>query len=139
MDGISSLSYPFIKIIIDRKPDILYARIDRQTTLMDQLMKPNTSYTNVIQELKEQQLLHGIFSLNRSLFQYLYSLGMMNRQCFLESFSLGIGMLLVIPASQCARALHIIKKHHPCHIMGTIKKDTLNPDAKVWMEGPATW
>ncbi len=99
MDGISSLSYPFIKIIIDRKPDILYARIDRQTTLMDQLMKPNTSYTNVIQELKEQQLLHGIFSLNRSLFQYLYSLGMMNRQCFLENSSLGIGMLLVIPAS----------------------------------------
>lgn len=165
-DGISSVSYPFIKIIIDKKPDILYSKIDKQNIFMDELMKPNSSYINVMLELNDQNLIHGVFSINKSLFRgksyntmpkglsagisissipipalfrYIYDLDMMDRECFLENFSLGISMLLVVPKEQCDRALKIIKKHHKCYVIGKIEKNDKYPEARVWMEGTAGW
>ena len=163
-EGISSISYPFIKVILDRRPDIVYAKIDSSHTFMDELMKPNASYVNVINELYEQNLIHGIFHINRSLFnrkcydtmpkglgasisippipalfQYIYDLNIMDKEGFLEDFSLGISMLLVIPKEQCDKAVNIIGKYHKCYVMGKIKKDYEYPDAKVWMEGAIKW
>lgn len=54
-EGISATSYPFIKVILDRKPDILYEKIDRQKVFMDELMKPNASYVKAINELKDRK------------------------------------------------------------------------------------
>lgn len=165
-DGISAVSYPFIKVILDRKPDIAYAKIDDHNIFMDELMRPNASYVNVMHELNEQNLIHGVFRITRSiftrkcydtipkglgasislqvlplpsLFQYIYNLNMMDRECFLEDFSLGIGLLLAVPKAQCDRAVRIIEKFHKCYIMGKIKKDDEYPDAKVWMEGSVKW
>lgn len=165
-EGISSISYPFIKVILDRRPDIAYAKIDEYHVFMDELMKPNNSYVNVISELNRQNLIHGIFSIDRSLFnrrnydtipkglgagicissipipvlfQYIYNLNMMDRACFLENFSLGINMLLAVPESQCDRVLKIIENYHQCYVVGKIQKDDEYPDAKVWMEGTVKW
>lgn len=162
-EGISSISYPFIKVILDRRPDILDGRIDGHHFFMDELMKPNACYVNVVTELVAQGLLHGIFGITKSLFtrrcyntipkglgagimvshipipslfRYIYDLNMMDRECFLEDFSPGIGMVLAVPAEQYGRAVDIIKKHHKCYCLGKIQKDTDHPDAKVWMEGP---
>lgn len=165
-EGISTISYPFIKVIIDRKPDLIYAKIDRHNTFMDELMKPNTSYVNVIKELHEQNLIHGVFKITRSLFtrkcydtipkglgasislsslplpklfQYIYDLNMMDRECFLDDFSLGIGTLLAVPKEGCERAMKLIEKYHKCYYLGKIEKDDEYPDAKVWMEGTIKW
>lgn len=165
-EGISSLSYPFIKVIIDKKPDILYAKIDGHNIFMDELIKPNACYVNVINELNEQSLVHGIFNIGRSLFsrkcydampnglgasifaekipipvlfQYIYDLNMMDKECFLEDFSLGINMLIVVPKAQCDKAVKIIEKYHKCYIIGKIEKDNEYSDAKVWMEGTIKW
>ncbi len=165
-EGISSISYPFIKVILDRRPEIAYAKIDENHVFMDEMMKPNCSYVNVINELIKHNLIHGIFGINRSLFnrrcykgmpkglgagisilslpvpalfQYLYHLNMMDRECFLENFSLGISMMLVVPREQCDRAVKIIERHHKCYVMGTIERDDEYPDAKVWMEGTVKW
>lgn len=158
-EGISSVSYPFIKVILDRKPETAYMKVGSHGTFMDELMQPNTCYVNVVKELMEQDLIHGIFSINKSLFrrkcydtmpaglgagisiasvpisdlfQSIYHLNMMDRECFLDDFSLGIGMLLAVPEKQCDRALKIIEKHHPCFVLGKIEKDDDHPDAKVW-------
>lgn len=158
-EGISSVSYPFIKVILDRKPDAAYAAIDGQKLFMDEMMQPNDCFVNVIRALNEQDLIHGIFSINNSLFnrgcyntmpkglgacirisripvpalfQYLYGLNMMNWECFLRDFSLGIGMLLAVPKAQCDRAVKIIEKYHQCYIVGTIERDDEHPDARVW-------
>ncbi|MDE7273266.1 MAG: helix-turn-helix domain-containing protein [Lachnospiraceae bacterium] len=157
--GISSLSYPFVKVILDRRPDIAYAKLEGEKIFMDELMKPNTSYVNVICELKRQNLIHGVFAVSKSLFnrkcyntmpkglgagicvaaipvpalfQYLYDLNMMDRECFLDDFSLGVGMLLAVPKEQCDRAVKVIEKYHPCYCVGKIEKDTEHPDARVW-------
>ncbi|MDE6221400.1 MAG: hypothetical protein K2G51_13415, partial [Lachnospiraceae bacterium] len=157
--GISSLSYPFVKVILDRRPDIAYAKLEGEKIFMDELMKPNTSYVNVICELKRQNLIHGVFAVSKSLFnrkcyntmpkglgagicvaaipvpalfQYLYDLNMMDRECFLDDFSLGVGMLLAVPKEQCDRAVKVIEKYHPCYCVGKIEKDAEHPDARVW-------
>ena len=67
-DGISSISYPFIKVILDRRPDTAYAKVDAQHIFMDELMKPNACYVNVINRLCEQDLVHGIFQIKKSLY-----------------------------------------------------------------------
>ncbi len=165
-DGISSVSYPFIKVMLDRKPDLAYAKIDEKHFFIDEMMKPNADYIKVVNELNEQNLIHGAFGISRSLFnrrcydampkglgasisvskipipplfQYIYSLNMMDRECFLEDFSLGIGMIVAVPKEECGKALEIIQKYHPCYIIGSIEKDDENPDAKVWMEGTIKW
>lgn len=158
-EGISSISYPFVKVILDRKPDTAYVKIDGHSTFMDELMKPNTCYVNVVNELIEQNLIHGIFNISKSLFnrkcydtmpgglgaaisvasipvpalfQQIYDLNMMDRECFLEDFSFGIGMLLAVPEKQCGKAVKLIEKYHKCFILGKIEKDDEYPDAKVW-------
>ncbi len=163
-EGISSISYPFIKVIIDRKPDIINTKIDGHNIFMDELMKPNASFVNAIDELNKHNLVHGVFSIDRSLFnnrcyntmpkglgacisvssiplsalfQYIYDLKMMDRECFLENFSLGISMLLAVPKKQCAKAISIIEKYHNCYIIGKIEKNNSHPDSKVWMAEPA--
>ena len=165
-EGISSLSYPFIKVILNRQPDIAYAKIDERTIFMDELMKPNNCHVNVINELNNKNLIHGILGINKSLFhrkcfdtipkglgaslcissvpipalfQYIYHLKMMDKACFLENFSLGINMLLAVPQSQCDKAVKIIENYQQCYVVGKIEKDNEYPDAKVWMEGTVKW
>ncbi len=160
-EGISSISYPFIKVILDKRPDIAYAKIDEQHVFMDELMKPNDCYVNVICELCKKHLIHGMFRMDRSLFnrrcydtmpkglgasillssipmpalfQYVYNLNMMDRECFLEDFALGIGMILVVPKEQCDEAVQLIQQYHSCYVIGSIEKDEKHPDARVWLK-----
>lgn len=159
-DGISSISYPFIKVILDRRPDTAYAKIDGRHTFMDELMKPNACYVNVVNELMGQDLIHGVFTISKSLFnrkcyetipkglgagisvsqipvpslyQFIYDLNMMDRECFLDDFSLGIGMVLAVPEARCREAARIIERYHKCHVLGRIEKDDEYPDARVWL------
>lgn len=159
-DGIASVSYPFIKVILDRRPDALYARIGEQNLFIDELMKPNACYVNVVSELQEQNLVHGVFVITNSLFnrkcystipkglgacidvsrisvpalfQYIENLNLMDRECFLKDFALGIGMVLAVPEEESGRAVEIIKKYHECCRLGTVQKDDEHPDARVWL------
>ena len=165
-DGISSLSYPLVKVMIDRRPDILYARVDERSILIDELMKPSACYVNVIRELIEQDLIHGMHKVNKSLFhwqshfsmpkglgagislstvpippmfRFLYDLNMMDLECFLDSFAFGIGMMLVIPRAQYERAVNIIEKYHKCSLMGKVERNDERPDEMLWMEGTFKW
>lgn len=159
-EGISSVSYPFIKVVLDRRPDAAHAKVDGQNIFMDEMMKPNACYVNVVSELNAQDMIHGVFVIGKSLFerrcydtmpkgmgagifvsqipipplfQYLYDLNMMDRECFMGNFALGIGMVLAVPEEKCDRAVEIIKKYHNCCIVGSVEKDDEHPDAKVWL------
>lgn len=159
-EGISSISYPFVKVILDRRPDIAEAKVDKNKIFMDELMKPNDCYVNVINELNEKKLIHGIFCINKSLFsrrfydtipqglgacvsvsdipvpawlQYIYDLNMMDRECFLDNFSLGIGMVLAVPKEQCEASIKIIEKFHKCYVIGRIERNDEYPETRVWM------
>lgn len=138
-DGIYGTSYPFVKVMIDKKPEILYAKIDDEHTFMDALIEPNAAYLDAITELVANNLIHGIFIVTNSLFnpsvyftmpeglsacicisevprlplfRYLHGLKLMNEETFLRNFSLGIGMLIVVAKEQSARAVEIIEQYH---------------------------
>ena len=160
-EGISSISYPFIKVILDRRPDVLDAKVDGHHAFKDELMKPNTCFVKAIDELNKKHLIHGVFSVDRSLFnrrcygimprglgagicispipvpalfQYIYNLHMMDRECFLENFSLGISTLLAVPKEHCGAAVKGIEKYHRCYVIGRVERDEEHADARVWME-----
>lgn len=165
-EGISSISYPFIKVMLDRRPDLMGAKINEQTVFVDEMIKPNAIYMKAMCELNDEGLIHGAFGINRSLFnrrnyasmpkglgagieiaqvsipplfRYIYELNMMDRECFLDDFSMGVGMVLAVPKERCDEALRIIEKYHKCSVIGRIKKDDEYPDAMVWMEGTVKW
>lgn len=165
-DGIYATSYPFVKIMTDKKPEMLYAKIDDRHTFVDALMQPNAAYLDVILKLREQNLLHGIFVVTNSLFKrkdysmlpkglsacicvseiprlplfrYLHQLDMMDEESFLRNFSLGIGMLVVVPKEHCDRAVKLIEPYHSCSVIGRIEEDKEYMDEKIWMEGKIKW
>ena len=67
------------------------------------------------------------------LFQFIYKLNMMDRECFLEDFSLGISMLLAVPETQADKAVKILEKYHKCFVLGKIEKNDEHPDTNVWL------
>ncbi len=158
-EGISAVSYPIVKVILDRRPEVAHAKVNGHSSFIDEMMKPNDSYARVMNELNDLGLIHGAFNIQNSLFarksyrkmpkglgaciavqkipippllKYIYDLNMMDMDCFLQRFSLGIGVVLAVPETQCERVVKIIEKHNKCCVMGEIVGDGEHPDEKVW-------
>ena len=167
-EGISSVSYPFVKLLIDRRPDIMYAKVDGEHLFMDELMKPTACYVNAVSELHRNNLLHAAFNFSGCrtvfkrgrfypipdglgagitfssipippLFRFLYELNMMDIECFLNNFTCGIGMVLAVSREQYEKAVEIAEKFHKCTVIGTIRRDDEHLDTKVWLEGSIKW
>lgn len=60
-EGIEGTSYPFVKIMLDRKPELYHAKIDGDVFFLDELMRANTAYTREIIALQEAGYLHMAF------------------------------------------------------------------------------
>lgn len=60
-EGIEGASYPFVKVMLDRKPELYHAKIDENTFFLDELMRANTAYTREIMALQEAGFLHMAF------------------------------------------------------------------------------
>ena len=57
--GIDGTHYPIIKVMLDRRPDLLHAKIDEEHFLLEEMMKANVAYTREIMSLQECGYLHG--------------------------------------------------------------------------------
>ncbi len=57
-EGIEGTSYPFVKIMLDRKPELYHAKINENVFFLDELMRANTAYTREIMALQEAGYLH---------------------------------------------------------------------------------
>lgn len=57
-EGIEGTSYPFVKIMLDRKPELYHAKIDENIFFLDELMRANTAYAREIMALQEAGYLH---------------------------------------------------------------------------------
>ena len=67
--GIDGTHYPIIKVMLDRRPDLLHAKIDEEHFLLEEMMKANVAYTREIMSLQECGYLHGAFRVHNSLFR----------------------------------------------------------------------
>lgn len=165
-DGIHGSSYPLIKLMLDQRPDILYDKVDQEHSFADALMKPISSYVNVLCELTAQNLIHAVFGVRNSLvkcksygmipeglgaciclsaipvpalLRYLYELKITTTESFLHFFSFGIGMMVAVPKESRDQAIAVIQKHYPCHVIGSIERNADHPDEKVWTKGAFQW
>lgn len=60
-EGIEGTSYPFVKVMLDKRPELYHAKIDENTFFLDELMRANTAYTREIMALQEAGYLHMAF------------------------------------------------------------------------------
>lgn len=148
-EGIEGTSYPFIKVMTDRNPELLYQRLGNGNTLLDEIMKPNAAYTQEIMLLQCEGLLHGACRVGNHLFnpklcatlprglgacidlsaipvtdlyRFLYRQDMIGENVFHYHFHFGIGMLVIVPDEKKERAMELIRDCHDCCCIGRIKR-----------------
>ena len=156
--GIDGTHYPIIKVMLDRRPDLLHAKIDEEYFLLEEMMKANVAYTREIMSLQECGYLHGAFRVHNSLFRnkgwrelpdglyacvdmtkipvlplfrFLYEQDMIGADVFPHRFHMGIGMVVVVPADKCQEAMQVIGQYTECWNIGEIRADKEHKEEKI--------
>lgn len=165
-DGIDSTSYPFVRIMLDRRPGLAYEKIDATHYFVDEILRPVTPYTSVARALQEAGLLHGIgrtecsvlneylydmlpdglgVCMNLSAFpvnplhRFMQELDMVGKNFFHYRFNMGIGLTVIVPKVKAEQAMDLIKKYHPCYLIGRVEKNETHQGKKLWLEGKIQW
>lgn len=164
--GIDGTHYPIIKVMLDRQPDLLHAKIDEEHFLLEEMMKANVAYTREIMSLQECGYLHGAFRVHNSLFRnkgwrelpdglyacvdmtkipvlplfrFLYEQDMIGADVFPHRFHMGIGMVVAVPADKCREAMQVIGQYTECWNIGEIRADKEHKEEKIRTTGKLQW
>lgn len=164
-EGIDAVSYPFVKVLLERNVALKNAKIDDNHIFIDEILKPNLSYANVVAALMEQKLLHGLVRISNSvvsehlwtdlpeglgacinlsavplppLYRFIYRHELIGRKFIPYRFSLGVGMIAVVPKDRAQEALETIRSFHDSFVIGEICR-IHEGDNKVWAEGEVRW
>lgn len=165
-DGIDTVSYPYTRVMFDRKPELRYAKIDKEHTFIEELLKPNAAYNLVIEELDKEGLVHAAFRVSNSfikdmaywglpdsltaridlekvkippLFRFIEKQDMIGRNHIPYRFSMGVGMIVAVPKERTEDALNLICRYHDCYVIGAIEENTDNREEKVRAVGTVNW
>lgn len=165
-EGINGTNYPIIKVMLDRRPELAYAKIDGEHHFMEEIMKANVAYGKEIAALQEAECLHGIIRVKNQLmntdsysllpeglgacmqlsqipifplYSFLMKQDMIGKNVFHYHFHFGIGMVVVVPKEKLQQALEIIGKYRECYCIGSIEKNREHKGKKVWAEGEIKW
>lgn len=165
-EGIDGTIYPFVKIMLDRKPELYYAKIDDNRLFLDELMKASSVFTKEITALQEEGYLHKAFRIRNSLlngkswqgipqglgvcidlsavpvlplYQFLFSQDMIEEKVFLRHFNMGIGMAVAVPEQYCKTAMEVIGQFSECWRIGQIEADEEHRGETVWHKGRVLW
>lgn len=165
-EGIDGTNYPFVKVMLDRKPGLLYSKIDEEKYFLEELLKPGTAFTREIMSLMEKGYLHSAFRVpNRlvkqklwsdlpdgllavielsaipitPLYRFLHEQDMIGESVFPYHFHMGIGMIVVVPPDKCEEAMQVIRQFSECYRIGQIESDMEYKGEKVRMQGKLAW
>ena len=165
-EGINGTNYPFIKIMMDKKPELYHAKIDENTFFLDELMKANSAYTREISALQERGYLHKAFRVHNTLlnekswqglpqglgvcidlslvpvmplYQFLFSQDLIGENVFPSHFNMGIGMIAAVPCEHWQEAMRIIGQFSECWRIGHVEKNNVHKGERVWSAGTVQW
>lgn len=164
-EGVAATSYPFVKVMLDKRPELYHARIDEDKFFLDELMKANSAFAREIMALQEEGYLHKAFRLGHSLdsgnwldmpeglgacielaslpvmplYQFLFEQDMIGENVFTHHFHMGIGMIAAVPEQHYQRAMEIIGQFSECWRIGRIEAAQGHKGEKVWYEGQISW
>ncbi len=165
-EGIDGSNYPFVKVMLDRKPELLYGRMDEDNYFLEELLKPGKAFQKEIMALVDAQMLHGAFRVPHSmvrpylwgdlpdglmaeidlsalpvlpLYRFLHEQDMIGEKVFPYHFHMGIGMVVVVPEEKEADAMQRIRCYSECYRIGQIVEDTEQNEEKIRMKGSIAW
>ena len=161
-EGIEATSYPFVKVMLDKKPELYHARIDENRFFLDELMKANSAFTREIMALQDEGYLHRAFRMGNALlnpgwwkdtpdglgvcieldsvpvlplYQFLLDQDMIGENVFARHFHMGIGMVAAVPEKNWKEAMKVIGQFTECWRIGRIETDDGHKGKKVWSKG----
>lgn len=161
-EGIEATSYPFVKVMLDKKPELYHARIDENRFFLDELMKANSAFTREIMALQNEGYLHRAFRMGNALlnqgwwkntpeglgacieldlvpvmplYQFLMEQDMIGENVFARHFHMGIGMVAAVPEKNWKEAMEVIGQFTECWRIGRIETDYGHKGKKVWSKG----
>ncbi len=165
-EGIDGTNYPFIKVMLNKNPELYHAKIDGDTYFLDELMKANTAFTREIMALQEKGYLHMAFRMRTSLlgsknwpgvpeglgicidlsevpamplYQFLFRQDMIGEDAFAYHFNMGIGMVAAVPEKYRKDAMDVIGQFSECWCIGQVESDEEHKGEKVWSRGRIRW
>lgn len=161
-EGIDATNYPFVKMMLDRRPGLYHAKIDENSFFLDELMKANVAFTREIAALQEKGYLHMAFRMGNTLlndktfgkvpeglgacidlgalpilplYRFLLEQDMIGETVFPYHFHMGIGMIVAVPQERGEEAMKVIRQYSNCWRIGVIKADEGHKGEKVWSKG----
>lgn len=165
-EGLDSCCFPFVRVMLNKNPELEYAKIDENNYFMEEILKPNKVYVKAISELLNNDLLHGIIKIDTSisndfcyrnvpeglgvcinmesipitpLYKFISELDLVGERFFPYRFAFGIGMEIIVAREKVKEAMDIIEQYHECHVIGRVEKNVKHTDEKVWLEGKIRW
>ncbi len=165
-EGIDSSSYPFVRIMLDRRPGLAYEKIDDTHYFVDEILQPVTPYPRVIAALRDAGILHGVGRtecsvLNEHLYhiipdglgvcmnlcafpikplhRFMQELDMVGKNFYHYRFNMGIGLTVIVPKDKAELAMELINQYHPCYLIGEVKENKMHQGKKLWLEGKIQW
>ncbi len=66
-EGIEGTSYPFVKAMLNKNPELYHAKIDEEHFFIEELLRANRAYAREIAVLQEKDYLRGAFRISNSL------------------------------------------------------------------------
>ena len=165
-EGIDGINYPYVKLMLDKKPELYHAKIDENSSFIDELMKANSVFVNEITSLQEKGYLHKAFRISNSLingkcwrdipeglcayidlssvpvmplYRFLFEQDMIGENVFPYHFNMGIGMVAAVPKKYRKEAMEIIGQFSQCWQIGQVETDDRHKGEKVWGRGRILW
>lgn len=165
-EGIDGTSYPFVKVMLDKKPELYHAKIDENRFFLDELMKANTAYAREVAALQEKGYLHKAFRMANALlragswrdvpeglgicidlssvpvmplYQFLFSQDMIGEDVFASHFNMGIGMVAAVPEKHWEEAMEVIGQFSECWRIGRVETNHNRKGEKFWSRGRILW
>lgn len=165
-EGIDGINYPYVKIMLDKKPELYHARIDENISFLDELMKANSVFVKEITALQEEGYLNKAFRISNSLlnnkcwrdipeglcayidlsalpvmplYRFLFKQDMIGENVFPFHFNMGIGMVAAVPEKYWKEAMKVIGQFSECWRIGQVETDDRHKGEKVWSRGRILW
>lgn len=164
-EGVAATSYPFIKVMLDKRPELYHARIDEDKFFLDELMKANSAFVREIMALQEKGYLRKAFRIGHALdrgdwsdipeglgacielasvpvmplYQFLFEQDMIGENVFARHFHMGIGMVAAVSEQHYQKVMEIIGQFSECWRIGRIESAHGHKGKKVWYEGQISW
>lgn len=164
-EGIDGTNFPFVKILLDKNPELYRAKTDADRFFLDVLMRANTAFTREIAALQERGYLHKAFRIGNSLlnwkywqgipeglgvcidltalpvlplYRFLFEQDRIGENVFSHHFNMGIGMAVAVPEKHWEDAVSVISRFSQCWRIGQVERGG-HKGIKVWSRGRIQW